>query len=173
MGKVLTIVTILNSMMLAQTSRESEGPVDLSITVIIFDYAGIPPRVLAQAEKGLTTLLSEVGLEVKLLECRSPATPGRTAADCRTPLGPTDVVVRILPGERPGDKSVLGHSLGAAYATVYYQRAVQFAARQLASEGVATGPILGSRWIAVGGVILLGFAILTGVTATRQMDKAE
>jgi hypothetical protein len=29
------------------------------------------------------------------------------------------------------------------------------------------------RWIAVGGVILLGLAILTGVTATRQKDKAD
>jgi hypothetical protein len=28
------------------------------------------------------------------------------------------------------------------------------------------------RWIAVGGVILLGLAILTGVKATRQKDKA-
>jgi hypothetical protein len=29
------------------------------------------------------------------------------------------------------------------------------------------------RWIAVGGVILLGLAILTGVKATRQKDKAD
>ena len=29
------------------------------------------------------------------------------------------------------------------------------------------------RWIAVGAVILLGLAILTGVKATRQKDKAD
>jgi hypothetical protein len=29
------------------------------------------------------------------------------------------------------------------------------------------------QWIAVGGVILLGLAILTGVQATRQKDKAD
>ena len=29
------------------------------------------------------------------------------------------------------------------------------------------------HWIAVGGVILLGLAILTGVQATRQKDKAD
>ena len=29
------------------------------------------------------------------------------------------------------------------------------------------------RWIAVGGVILFGLAILTGVKATRQKDKAD
>jgi hypothetical protein len=29
------------------------------------------------------------------------------------------------------------------------------------------------RWIAVGGVILVGLAILTGVKATRQKDKAD
>jgi len=29
------------------------------------------------------------------------------------------------------------------------------------------------RWIAVGGLVLLGIAILTGVKATRQKDKAS
>ncbi len=29
------------------------------------------------------------------------------------------------------------------------------------------------RWIVVGGVILLGLAILTGVKATRQKDKVD
>ena len=29
------------------------------------------------------------------------------------------------------------------------------------------------RWIVVGGVVLLGLAILTGVKATRQKDKAD
>jgi hypothetical protein len=29
------------------------------------------------------------------------------------------------------------------------------------------------RWIAVGGIILAGLAILTGVKATRQRDKAD
>ena len=29
------------------------------------------------------------------------------------------------------------------------------------------------HWIAVGGVIMLGLAILTGVQATRQKDKAD
>jgi hypothetical protein len=29
------------------------------------------------------------------------------------------------------------------------------------------------RWIAVGAVILVGLAILTGVKATRQKDKAD
>jgi hypothetical protein len=29
------------------------------------------------------------------------------------------------------------------------------------------------HWIAVGSVILVGFALLTGVKATRQKDKAD
>ncbi|HXI39609.1 MAG TPA: hypothetical protein VNH83_06505 [Bryobacteraceae bacterium] len=29
------------------------------------------------------------------------------------------------------------------------------------------------RWVVVGGVILVGLAILTGVKATRQKDKAD
>lgn len=32
---------------------------------------------------------------------------------------------------------------------------------------------IGSTWIAVGVVILLGIGIFTGVTRTRQKDKAE
>ena len=41
--------------------------------------------------------------------------------------------------------------------------------------GLAYGAVIlhvPQRWIAVGGVILLGLAILTGVKATRQKDKA-
>ena len=156
MGKALTLVTIFNSIMGAQALPVNEGPAKLRVTVSIFDYAGVPPRVLAQAEKGIITLLGEAGLEVKLMECSSPAAPRHAGADCRKRLGPTEIVVRILPGFRPGDKSVLGHSLGAAYATVYYGGAVKFAARQLASEGAATGPILGCGIVHEIGHLLLG-----------------
>jgi hypothetical protein len=156
MGKALTLVTIFNFMMLAQTSEVNEGPADLRVSVSIFDYAGVHPHVLAQAEKSITRLLGEAGLEVKRMECSSPAAPGRTSADCRKRLEPAEIVVRILPGFRPGDKSVLGHSLGAAYATVYYEGAVKFAGRQLASEGAATGPILGCVIVHEIGHLLLG-----------------
>src|SRR5437764_6464915 len=133
MGQALTLVTIFNFIMLAQASAVNEGPADLRLTVSIFDYAGVPPHVLAQAEESITRLLEDAGLEVKLMECSSPAAPRRTSDDCRKRLGPREIVVRILPGFRPGDKSVLGHSLGAAYATVYYEGALKFAGRIVAS----------------------------------------
>jgi hypothetical protein len=134
MGKVLVEFAVFTSVLFSQTSQPSRLPPHLSMNVLLYDHARVAEGKLAQAEQTVIRIFAEAGIEVKPLECASPYAPDHTVPACLRPLEPTDLVVRIEPGVRPDAKLTLGFSQGATYASIYYQRAVEFAADQLAPE---------------------------------------
>jgi len=142
MGRLVEGFAILILMLPVEAAPVSKDIPNLSLTLRMYDYAAIPQDALAQAERAITRLLDEAGIQVRILWCSSGAEQ-RTPAECRELLGATDLVVRIMPGAGPGGKGQLGVSVGTVMATVYYQKAVEFSAEQPVSERVATGEILG------------------------------
>jgi hypothetical protein len=142
MGRVLEGLAILILMLPANAAPVSKNEPNLSLTLRMYDYAAVPKDALARAERAITRLLDEAGIQVTVLRCSS-SLEQQTPAVCGELLRTTDLVVRIMPGVGPGGKGQLGVSVGAVMATVYYQRAVEFSAEQPASERVATGEILG------------------------------
>jgi hypothetical protein len=142
MGRVLEGLAILILILPVDAAPVSKNEPNLRLTLRVYDYAAVPQDALAQAERAITRLLDETGIQVTVLRCSSGAEQ-QTPAECSELLGVADLVVRIMPGAGPAGKRQLGVSVGAVMATVYYQRAVEFSAEQPASERVATGEILG------------------------------
>jgi len=61
-----------------------------------FDYAGVPESDLREAEARAGTILREAGIEVSWLACwRGGREPVNALPDCRQPLGPTDLILRV------------------------------------------------------------------------------
>ena len=139
MGRPFVEFTFFTSILLGQTSQASRIPPHLSMTVLLHDHARVAEGQLSQAEQAIIRIFAEAGIEMILLDCTSPSAPDHTAPECLRPLGPTDLVVRIEPGVRPGSKRALGFSQGTTYASIYYRRAAEIAGEQLAQEGDILG----------------------------------
>ena len=90
--------------------------------------------------------------------CRGPAVAGTDARSHATALIP-----ETLTAGEPGEGNALSFGL---YIVGFL----------IVIGGLVYGAVIlhvPQRWIVVGGVVLLGLAILTGVKATRQKDKAD
>ena len=142
MSAVLESFTIFAWILSVQARPAAAPRVPATIQIYIYDYTGVSAGEQKQADAVITRLLNEAGIGGVILQCSSSG-ERHTPPDCRKPLGPVDLVVRIMPGHRRDRTRRLGDSLGAWLATIYYQRAVAFAAKQTASERVPTGEILG------------------------------
>lgn len=109
-----------------------------SITVRVYDYAGLPAAQWSEAAGNAGRVLAKTGHPVTWLACRGAEAPPESASTCQTDLGANDYVLRILPGERnpaPGVRRTLAQALvehGAGrYATLYLD-AIQAHAGEMA-----------------------------------------
>jgi hypothetical protein len=66
------------------------------ITVFVYNYAAIPPEVLAQTEAETARIYQLAGIEIQWLDC--PLSPGEASQfpACQVPPGPTRLALRIL-----------------------------------------------------------------------------
>jgi hypothetical protein len=136
----ITILSFLFS--LSACSAAKSAQLKPSVTVQIYDYARVSRGGLTQAERTISRLLTQAGLEVRVLRCWSAGEP-YTSATCLKPPEDITLILRILPGRVPGRPSQLGVAVGTILGAVYYQRAIELAAERPASERVPAGQILG------------------------------
>ena len=104
------------------------------LTLRIYDHVGIAPDTLRRARKQTSRIFGEFGIETAWLGC--PASPEqlKTNRACRTLLGPTDLVVKILPESMskkyglpkgifgfalPTNKGRLGRTVNVFYGRVF------------------------------------------------------
>src|SRR5579864_7521912 len=107
MGRVLEGFAIFILTLPVAAAPVTKNEPNLTLTLRIYDYAAIPQDALAQAERAITRLLDEVGIQMRILRCSAGAAQ-QTPVECRELLGAADLVVRILPGMGPGGKGQLG-----------------------------------------------------------------
>jgi hypothetical protein len=69
----------------------------LKITVLIYNYAETPHRMLSRATEAATTVFQRVGVETAWLDCTASTAKGTNDTSCTKQSGPTHLVVRILP----------------------------------------------------------------------------
>jgi hypothetical protein len=150
----------LVSAVLVSSLRAAEP--DSKITIFVYNYAAIPPDVLAQTEAEATRIYQLGGIEIQWLDC--PLAPGEASQfpACQVPPGPTRLALRILSQSMAERLRQAQDSFGFAlypedgsFATV----ANLFAhdAEQLANRrGVRQGVILGHLMAHELGHLLLG-----------------
>src|SRR5262249_39035414 len=142
MGRVLEGFAIFTLMLSGQPSTVAAPKLRAAVRIYMYDYGGLSRDAKKQAVTVITRVFDEAGIGVGILQCSSRG-ERHTPSDCLTPLGAADLVVRIMPGDRRDRMRRLGVSVGTSMATIYYQRALAFAAEQPASQRVPTGQILG------------------------------
>ena len=69
---------------------------DKQITIRIHNYAQVKSSVLLNAERTTDDILQEAGVEVVWIECSTGSIPAKEPA-CETPMGPTDLMLNLLP----------------------------------------------------------------------------
>ena len=148
----------------------------LGLTVQVYNWASVAPRILTMAEDEATRVFREAGVTVSWLNC--PLSIPEAAANpiCIEPCPPSRFAVRIN-SELPANlaKSSLGVALSenGIYATIYYPRVAEYA-----KEGIAThSQILGHAIAHEMGHLLLGpvpharFGIMRGGWTTEDLHS--
>jgi len=93
-----------------------------TLTVLVYDYAGVSDASVDEMERVGTVLLSRAGIETQWVHCRGHQQGGQPAL-CGASLDTASVRLRILmvyPGDRTGRLDPLGMALvGGNYASIY------------------------------------------------------
>lgn len=81
----------------ARSAGEHEGEGNLGITVRVYDYVQVSQGMLAEAEEEAGRILANAGIETEWLACSVGQEEEAGDAACERPIGPNDLIVRILP----------------------------------------------------------------------------
>jgi len=85
----------------------------LKITVRVHNYAKIAPQALEATGREASKIFRRAGLEVEWLDLTDCREGGRTQPPCHSPLGPAELVLRIL-ARAPNDQDPAGETFGFA-----------------------------------------------------------
>jgi len=125
---------------------------NLSFTVLVYNYAAIPPEVLAQTEAEVARLYARGAIEIVWLDC--PLSAGETGhfPACRVPQGPTWLALRILPQSMAEHLPRAIDSLGSAFcpdngsfgtfATAFAHEVEQLASRRRIGQEIIFGQVV-------------------------------
>lgn len=80
----------------------------------VHSYVKTAPQALAAAEHEATKIFRRVGVEVEWLDLTDCREGGRTEPPCHSPLGPGDLVLRILARAPDEDRDPGGETFGFA-----------------------------------------------------------
>jgi hypothetical protein len=101
------------------------------INVSVYNYAQVPEQTLERTEREVARILHDVGIETTWWNCNPALTDIHQDTNCTQEVGPTTLIVRILP-EIPVTQGVANdHTMGFAlgnYATVSFRWAQEEAA---------------------------------------------
>jgi len=175
---------LLNTCLLstvAWTFAYGQAAANLEMTIHVYDYAGIDPSELAEAEAFAARILREAGLRTQWSNCRlSPAaTARRTCAAAAG--GVTHLYIRLLPepmaGKLAASTKILGMSLPTSHGT-FPVDAYVFAERVGVIAGQDRGPVsplLGAAIThEVGHLLLAGNAhTVTGIMSAQWGPKEK
>jgi hypothetical protein len=157
-----------------------QAPANLEMTIHVYDYAGVAPGVLAEAEAFAARVLHEAGLRTEWRNCGfSPSSASLTG--CAGPTGGvTHLYIRLLPEAMAGKLAASARMLGMSLPTsrgalpedayVFADRVGVFAGQ----DGDPVPPLLGAA-IAheVGHLLLAGNAHTVNGIMSAQWGPKE
>jgi hypothetical protein len=146
------VASVILGLMAASLTSPAKVPASaIHLTVRLYDYVNLPPNVRSELTANAVRILGHAGITVEFVECPAGGVKSDNEA-CLAPLGPTDLVLRILQptlaktGEELGN-AILGPG-GGVLMTVYL--------RPARAGGVSTGRMLGHAVAHEIGHLLLG-----------------
>jgi|HubBroStandDraft_6_1064221.scaffolds.fasta_scaffold463570_1 hypothetical protein len=159
-------------------AHERPQPPGVSLTVSVFNDAGVDPSVLSPAQTRATDILRHSGISLTWLDCGSPASR-ILASNCSSISYPAHLSVRVVPKVSPMKGDIFGQSFQDAsgegnYVLVYYPGIKAFRA----ATTVPTGELLGCVIAHELGHLLLGTAshssagLMSAVWQDPQLQQA-
>jgi hypothetical protein len=159
MMRVQRWVTILALIVLAGSSSAAFARTrsshtkrhDLRVTLLVYNYAHVPSRMMRQFENDVDQIFSHAGVEITWVDCSPSTSDVLRLPECLQILSPTEFALRVLPLGMSNRLRARSDSLGVAWpcpisgscaglADVFYDRvADQAAALMLPSSDL---PIL-------------------------------
>jgi hypothetical protein len=115
-GHPLTLGLVLSFCLpsLAESPTNNESAADLRVTVRVYNFAQISPKVLVEAEREATRIFRKVGVETLWLDCPLTLADCQTYPACQQASGLKDFVLRILPKAMAERLSFRGTTFGFA-----------------------------------------------------------
>ena len=78
------------------------------ITVRVYNYATVSPDILTSVKNEASLIFQQAGIDTSWLDCRLTLPTSSVPRQCQEPLGPTDLVLRIvLEPKSDGDRMAL------------------------------------------------------------------
>ena len=153
----------------AAVTRAASAPVtipDVKLTVKIYDYAGVSPRILGRARAEAARIYRRAGIETVWMVCAVDNRLGPREPACSQAPGFTSLVLRIVPkamAEKfPAPPSWFGYAATTSnpgefgsHSTVFFHRVQEEKAR-IPSIAISMGQLLGHIMAHEAGHLLLG-----------------
>jgi hypothetical protein len=112
------------------------------VKVRVFDYVGLGTATRAELETNAARILVNAGLVIDFAECYSGGVETESE-DCTSPLGPTDLVLRVFRPKAALEGEELGYAAmtpeGGAYITVFIDPGQEKARVSGLSNGILFG----------------------------------
>ena len=122
-----------------------------TITVRVYDYAGVPPAVAKRAREESSRIFQKVGIATEWTLCTTPGQVMPTHPRCETQPLATDIQLNILPPKMAREMMRHHSELGAAVplpngfgrrASVFYHRVDELAESGQASRALLLGHVM-------------------------------
>ena len=110
----LGLLALLSATGFAQETRRNGTQTKLKIIVRVHNYVKTAPQALAAAEHEATKIFRRVGVEVEWLDLTDCREGGWTEPPCHSPLGPAELVLRILARSPAEERDSRGETFGFA-----------------------------------------------------------
>ncbi len=145
---ILSSLLTLSSAGLADTASGVEPEFRPTITVRVFNYAGVAERIVAAAKKQAGRVLRDVGVHALWIDCPTSLAELQINTACRGSAASTELVIRIAPRSQnpryrlgfaalPTEKGKV-----ASQASVFFEAAEQLATGHPTSMAQMLGYIL-------------------------------
>jgi hypothetical protein len=130
-----------------------------TVSVLIFDYVGVPPVIRGKAESEAALVMSRAGLQTEWVDCGGSASQSGRDERCQPLFNSMTLCVRLVsdsgqkvPSEVLGFASLQPPPQQGVYATVFYSRVAEASAE----FGVDAYQVLGCAMAHELGHLLLG-----------------
>ena len=145
---VVLNISYLGSVGLADVASGVEADLRPTVTVRVFNYAGVAERIVAGAQEQAGRVLRDVDVHTLWVDCPTSLAALQTNTRCRGRAAPTELVIRIVPRSqnpryRLGFAALpTGKGKIASQASVFFEAAEELGAGHPTSKAQMLGYIL-------------------------------
>jgi hypothetical protein len=126
-GCIVAAATLLAVSLLGTSAQATNDP-PVTITILLYNYAQVPPATLAAAEREANKILATAGAQIDWVHCLPISAPDASEL-CRRGWTPQTPGLRLITGANKFQDAQLGYTAIPVLVTVYYEKVLRRAQR--------------------------------------------